>query len=84
MALSGMTGFARESGEAEWGTWSWEARSVNGRGLDVRLNVPSGLETIEQAIRKTVGETFKRGNLQIGLRIEVSGSDKIAVNESIL
>ncbi|MEL6667149.1 MAG: YicC/YloC family endoribonuclease, partial [Pseudomonadota bacterium] len=39
MALSGMTGFARESGEAEWGTWSWEARSVNGRGLDVQSNV---------------------------------------------
>ena len=84
MALSGMTGFARESGEAEWGTWSWEARSVNGRGLDVRLNVPSGLESIEQAVRKSVSETFKRGNLQIGLRIEMTGSEKIAVNESVL
>lgn len=84
MALSGMTGFARESGEAEWGTWSWEARSVNGRGLDVRLNVPSGFEAIEQAVRKMVSETFKRGNLQIGLRIEMAGSDKIAVNESVL
>lgn len=84
MALSGMTGFARESGEAEWGTWSWEARSVNGRGLDVRLNVPSGLEVIEQAVRKAVSETFKRGNLQIGLRIEMTGSEKIAVNESVL
>lgn len=84
MALSGMTGFARESGEADWGTWSWEARSVNGRGLDVRLNVPSGLEVIEQAVRKSVSETFKRGNLQIGLRIEMTGSEKIAVNESVL
>ncbi|MEL6414575.1 MAG: YicC/YloC family endoribonuclease [Pseudomonadota bacterium] len=84
MALSGMTGFARESGEAEWGTWSWEARSVNGKGLDVRLNVPSGLEVIEQAVRKSVSDTFKRGNLQIGLRIEMTGSEKIAVNESVL
>ncbi|NQY39836.1 MAG: YicC family protein [Henriciella sp.] len=84
MALSGMTGFARESGEAEWGTWSWEARSVNGRGLDVRLNVPSGLEVIEQAVRKSVSDAFKRGNLQIGLRIEMTGSEKIAVNESVL
>ncbi len=84
MALSGMTGFARESGEAEWGTWSWEARSVNGKGLDVRLNVPSGLEIIEQAVRKAVSDTFKRGNLQIGLRIEMTGSEKIAVNESVL
>jgi uncharacterized protein (TIGR00255 family) len=84
MALSGMTGFARESGEAAWGTWSWEARSVNGRGLDVRLNVPSGLEVIEQAMRKAVSAQFHRGNLQIGLRIELTGSDKIAVNESVL
>ncbi|MFN3211664.1 MAG: YicC/YloC family endoribonuclease [Henriciella sp.] len=84
MALSGMTGFARESGEAAWGTWSWEARSVNGKGLDVRLNVPSGLEVIEQAMRKAVSAQFHRGNLQIGLRIELTGSDKIAVNESVL
>ena len=44
----------------------------------------SGLEVIEQAVRKAVSDTFKRGNLQIGLRIEMTGSEKIAVNESVL
>ncbi|NQY13268.1 MAG: YicC family protein [Henriciella sp.] len=84
MALSGMTGFARVSGEADWGNWHWEARSVNGRGLDVRLNMPSGLESVEKSVRKSVSETFKRGNLQIALRIELEGADTVSVNESVL
>ncbi len=84
MALLGMTGFARTSGEAEWGSWSWEARSVNGKGLDVRINMPSGLETVEQTVRKAAGEAFKRGNLQIGLRIELSSAESVSVNEAVL
>jgi len=84
MALSGMTGFARINGEAEWGRWHWEARSVNGRGLDVRLNMPSGLEAVEKSVRKAVSDTFTRGNLQIALRIELEGADTVSVNESVL
>jgi uncharacterized protein (TIGR00255 family) len=84
MAISGMTGFARVSGEADWGSWFWEARSVNGRGLDVRLNMPSGLEQIEQAVRKAASKALTRGNLQIALRIELAGSDAVTVNRSTL
>ena len=84
MGLSGMTGFARVNGEADWGSWHWEARSVNGRGLDVRLNAPSGLEAAEKDVRKAASETFKRGNIQIALRIELDGSDSISVNEDVL
>ena len=84
MAISGMTGFARVSGEADWGSWFWEARSVNGRGLDVRLNMPSGLEQVEQAVRKAATKALTRGNLQIALRIELAGSDAVTVNRSTL
>ncbi|MEO0450394.1 MAG: YicC/YloC family endoribonuclease [Pseudomonadota bacterium] len=84
MALSGMTGFARTSGEADWGSWTWEARSVNGKGLDVRLNMPSGLEAVEQAVRKAASKAFKRGNLQLGLRIELSGAESVSVNQTVL
>lgn len=84
MALSGMTGFARINGEADWGRWHWEARSVNGRGLDIRLNIPSGMEAVEKAVRKAAGETFQRGNLQIALRIELEGADSVSVNEAVL
>lgn len=84
MALSGMTGFARVAGEADWGNWHWEARSVNGRGLDVRMNVPSGLEAVEQTLRKRLGAVFSRGNLQVALRIDLTGAQSISVNEDVL
>lgn len=79
-----MTGFARESGEADWGSWVWEARSVNGRGLDVRINSPSGLDAVEQAVRKAASDAFDRGNLQISLRIDLTGDEAIRVNQTVL
>ena len=62
--LYGMTGFARVSGEAEWGTWAWEAKSVNGRGLDVRVSYPQGLDTFERAAKTEAAKRMKRGSLQ--------------------
>jgi uncharacterized protein (TIGR00255 family) len=84
MAISGMTGFARVSGEAEWGSWYWEARSVNGRGLDLRMNLPSGLEAVEQSVRKAASNLLDRGNLQIALRIDLSAGEDVVVNETVL
>lgn len=80
-----MTGFARTSGAADWGSWVWEAKSVNGKGLDTRINTPSGLDGIEKAIRTTACERFTRGNFQIGLRIEVSDIESaLSVNQAAL
>jgi len=84
MGISGMTGFARVSDQAEWGSWHWEARSVNGKGLDVRVNLPSGLEAVDKAVRKTVSSVFSRGSVQLGLRIELSGAETISINEDVL
>lgn len=84
MALSGMTGFARVNGEAAWGSWHWEARSVNGRGLDVRLNMPSGLEEVQKTVRKAASDAFTRGSIQLALRIELEGADTVSVNETVL
>ena len=47
MTIASMTGFARASAEAVGRTATWEARSVNGRGLDVRLRTPPGLDRLE-------------------------------------
>ena len=67
--LSGMTGFARVTGEAEWGAWAWEAKSVNGRGLDVRVNTPPGFDALERAVKAAASRRFNRGSLQVSLRI---------------
>ncbi|MBR9835171.1 MAG: YicC family protein [Alphaproteobacteria bacterium] len=80
-----MTGFARSSGEADWGSWVWEGKSVNGKGLDARLNLPSGFEQVEKAVREAVSQRFSRGNLQISLRLETEiGDAGLSVNQTAL
>lgn len=83
--LSGMTGFGSSTGEESWGGWSWELKSVNGRGLDMRVNLPPGFDGLDRPLRKRVGDTFKRGNFQISMKIDASKSDcGISVNEDVL
>lgn len=82
--LTGMTGFGRAGGEADWGSWTWEAKSVNGRGLDVRAAIPSGFEGLERAAKTAAAKRFKRGNLQVSLRIELATAEGMHVNEGAL
>lgn len=68
--LHSMTGFARESGTLPDGTaFIWELRSVNGRGLDLRLRLPPGLDALEPALREAAGRQLKRGNVSATLTL---------------
>ena len=83
--LSGMTGFARVAGEAAWGSWAWEAKSVNGRSLDVRVNTPPGFDSLERSVKAAASKLFNRGSLQVSLRIDMStGDETVTVNEGLL
>jgi uncharacterized protein (TIGR00255 family) len=83
--LSGMTGFARVTGEAEWGAWAWEAKSVNGRGLDVRVSTPPGFDALERAVKTAASRRFNRGSLQVSLRIELSDrAGGVVIDEALL
>lgn len=80
-----MTGFARSSGEADWGSWVWEGKSVNGKGLDARLNLPSGFETVEKTVRDGLSRRFARGNFQIALRLDTESVESgLTVNDGAL
>ncbi|WP_300392548.1 YicC/YloC family endoribonuclease [Henriciella sp.] len=80
-----MTGFARVAGEASWGSWAWEAKSVNGRSLDMRVNTPSGFEALDQHMKQAAKKHFARGSLQLGLRIELTGgTEALSVNAAAL
>ena len=68
-----MTGFSRASGLHNGSAWIWEMRSVNGKGLDVRLRLPQGFEHLEMAARKTCGAHLNRGNLQVSLSLKGDG-----------
>jgi uncharacterized protein (TIGR00255 family) len=70
MSLISMTGFAEAPGANNGLRWRWEAKSVNGRGLDLRLRLPPGFESVEPAARVLAGERFRRGNVQATLTLE--------------
>src|SRR3954468_2889531 len=70
MPLSSMTGFAESAGSQGGLAWRWEAKSVNGRSLDLRLRTPPGMDGIEAPARKLASTRFQRGSLQVSLTIE--------------
>ncbi|MAY60962.1 MAG: YicC family protein [Rhizobiales bacterium] len=85
MSVQSMTGFARS--EASWNgaRFVWEIRSVNGKGLDVRLRLPPGFESLEMSARKLVADAFTRGNLQVSLQTGEGGQPvEAVVNEEAL
>ena len=83
--VSSMTGFARVAGEADWGSWAWEAKSVNGRSLDMRVNIPPGFEALDPAMKLAAKTHFARGSLQISLRIDLTGGEEsLRVNSGAL
>src|ERR1700684_4371895 len=85
MALSSMTGFARSHGVCGSYAWAWEIKSVNGKGLDLRLRLPSGWDAIEMAARSRAAETLARGSVQAGLTVERSGAAPVVrVNAAVL
>jgi uncharacterized protein (TIGR00255 family) len=80
-----MTGFARAAGQDDRTAWTWEARSVNGKSLDVRCRVPSGFDALEQAARRAVADRFKRGNVSLTLTVErLAGSASYRINRELL
>ena len=85
MTLKSMTGFARADGSHGNTAWSWEARSVNGRNLDLRLRLPSGFDGIEIRARGLAQERLARGNCTINLTLKrESGEMEIRLNEAAL
>ena len=69
--LSSMTGFAREGGTlADGSSFLWELRSVNGRGLDVRLRLPNGFDAIETPLKEATARLLKRGNVSATLTVK--------------
>src|SRR5581483_1599717 len=85
MALKSMTGFARAEGVHGDTSWSWEARSVNGRNLDIRLRLPVGFEALEIRARGLCQERLSRGNCTINLAVKREGKQtEIRLNEAAL
>ncbi|MDR3372317.1 MAG: YicC family protein [Ancalomicrobiaceae bacterium] len=85
MGLQSMTGFARTDGSTVGYRWTWELRSVNGKGLDIRLRLPSGYERIEIPLRERIGKRFSRGSCSLTLTLaRESSAARLRINEDVL
>ncbi|OJI92048.1 uncharacterized protein (TIGR00255 family) [Planktotalea frisia] len=83
--LTSMTGFAARAGQAEGFTWSWELRSVNGKGFDLRFRMPDWLGALEADLRKQVSAIVSRGSVSLNLRISRdAGDNALEINPEAL
>lgn len=80
-----MTGFGRAEGRDQGCDWTWELRSVNGKGLDVRCRLATGFESLEQPSRERVAGALKRGNVSLTLAVErTTQAGAVRVNTAVL
>ena len=80
-----MTGFSRSAGQLEPDSWSWEVKSVNARGLDVRCRFPAGMDSLEPEVRRRVAERFSRGAVNLTLQVtSASRCSRFEVNREAL
>ncbi|MCI5112890.1 MAG: YicC family protein [Marivita sp.] len=80
-----MTGFASGQGDALGLSWSWDLRSVNARGLDIRVRVPDWVDGLEQALRTQITKRIARGSVTVSLRLHSNGTDAVQeLNEAQL
>jgi uncharacterized protein (TIGR00255 family) len=85
MSMASMTGFARETGATGRYRWAWEIRSVNARGLDVRLRTPPGFDALGEAARQALAKALARGTCHVNLTLDAAtDTPRLRINEEAL
>jgi uncharacterized protein (TIGR00255 family) len=85
MPLSSMTGFARSHGASGPYSFAWEIKSVNAKGLDLRLRLPPGWDAIEQPIRAKAAEALARGTVYANLAVDRPAVQPVVrINDQVL
>lgn len=78
-----MTGFASRKGQGAGHGWTWDLRSVNGKGLDLRLRVPDWIDGLELALRAELAKALGRGNVSLSLKVvreDEGGAEGLQIN----
>src|SRR5690606_38243839 len=80
-----MTGFGADEGRYGAVAWRWDIRSVNGKGLDVRLRLAPGHEALEPRLRERIGARLTHGNVSVSLNVTRDGGGaELSINETAL
>lgn len=83
--LSSMTGFARAERQSGSVRLRVELKSVNGRGLDMRLRVAPGLDAVEIPLRQMLSKGLSRGSINLIATLDRgTGTTTVRVNQQAL
>ena len=72
-----MTAFSRQQLEHEWGSLTWEIRSVNHRYLEPSIRLPENFRSLENPIRKQLRDKLYRGKIECLLRFRTVEANQI-------
>jgi uncharacterized protein (TIGR00255 family) len=83
---SSMTAFTRQQSEQDWGSLTWEIRSVNHRYLETSVRLPDIFRGLENQIRERVRKSMSRGKVECQLRYNAQegAGGSIAINEELV
>jgi len=81
-----MTAFSRQQQEQEWGSLTWEIRSVNHRYLEANVRLPESFRALENAVREAVRKRLTRGKVECQLRFqsEANVSTELHLNRPLI
>jgi uncharacterized protein (TIGR00255 family) len=84
--IKSMTGYARCERTVDWGTLTWEIRSVNHRYLDPGFRLPEDFRVLEHKLRAVLSERIGRGKVDCNLRLQRNQAvaAKIELNTPLL
>jgi uncharacterized protein (TIGR00255 family) len=78
--IKSMTGYGRVEGLCDGRNVIVEAKSVNHRFLEIALRTPASLYPLEMEYKKKIAERFKRGRIDVSIRLEGESNDTSKVN----
>ncbi|MEH6465939.1 MAG: YicC/YloC family endoribonuclease [Shewanella psychromarinicola] len=83
--IQSMTAYARIEHKAQWGTASWEIRSVNQRYLETYLRLPEQFRSFEPVLRDRLRKRLNRGKVEVNLRYELvdSSNNELQLNQDL-
>ncbi|NRD33649.1 YicC family protein [Shewanella sp. DC2-4] len=83
--IQSMTAYARIEHKAQWGTASWEIRSVNQRYLETYLRLPEQFRSFEPVLRDRLRKRLSRGKVEVNLRYELAdnSNNELQLNHAL-
>lgn len=84
-SLASMTGYARAAGGIPGISFQVEIKSVNARGLDIRMRLAPGFDSLESEVRRRIGKAITRGSITFTLSVDREGEGgRVVINKQAL